>query len=122
MASEELIERLLNVFQDLKKNLESRPTGWEEHITQAELSCLREIFSERRNAVGECLADIDQQIFACVMLIEEYASTCRVLDVLNQRISRLGAEPIRLPEGLPGGNVADMIISRIEYLRSQGRL
>jgi hypothetical protein len=62
MASEELIERLLNVFQDLKKNLESRPTGWEEHITQAELSCLREIFSERRNAVGECLADIDQQI------------------------------------------------------------
>jgi hypothetical protein len=122
MASEELIERLLKVLQDLKKNFENRPTGWEAHITQAELSCLREIFSERRNAVAECLADIDQQIFACVLLVEDYVRTQRILGMLNERIARLGEEPALLPEGLPAGTVADMIIARIRYLKSQGRL
>jgi primosomal protein N'' len=113
MATEELIERLLNAFQDLKKNFESRPTAWEEHITQSELSYLREIFSDRRNVLAECLMDIDQQIRVSVISVEDYMRIHRIMQMLNERLSELGAEPVALPEGLPGGNVADMIISRI---------
>ena len=122
MAAEESIERLLGIFQDLKKNFEGHPSAWEEHITEAELSCLKELISDQRNFLSDCVADIDQQILVCVLLVEDYLRACRILAMLSERTSRLGTELVPLPPALPAGSVADIIVSRIQYLKSQGRL
>ncbi len=119
---EETYERLLQALLDMKNEIQTRIRPLEDHIVQARIECLKEVFERQNNRLGDCLDSLDQKILDCRMHIEDYKRIYTDLDALNDRLSRLGAESLPISISLPSTDIGDVIRQRIEDLKLQGRI
>ncbi len=119
---EETYERLLQALLDMKNEIQTRIRPLENHIIQARIEDLNEVFEQQNNRLGDCLDSLDQKILDCRMHIEDYKRIYTDLDGLNDRLSRLGAESPPISNSLPSTDIGDIIRQRIEHLRFQGKV
>ncbi len=122
MREEQTYERLLQALRDLQAEIEERVRPVAEQVIHAEVERLRGLSEQRRSRLGQCLASIDESILGCRAQLMEYNESHADLTLLNEKLSKLGAEPASVPDCLPTASLADLIVSRIEDLRSQGKI
>ena len=122
MKEEQSYERLLQALLDMKHEIAKQIRPVEEQIVQANVDYLKQMFSQKKGKLGECLDAIKQKILDCRLHMEEYEQICSELNAVNSRLSRFGAEPLAMPEPLPTTDLGDLIIGCIRELRSQGKL
>ncbi|HWO42777.1 MAG TPA: hypothetical protein VNO43_13335 [Candidatus Eisenbacteria bacterium] len=122
LKEEQTYERLLQALQDMQAQIEERVRPVAQQVVEAEIERLRALFEEHKAALGECLARIDANILNCRSCMEEYHQTRYDLASLSERLSKLGADAAPLPDGLPGEDVRDVIMARLEHLRAQAKL
>lgn len=122
MREEQSYERLLQALRDMHREIEERIRPVEEQIVQAEADYFKSLFEQQKNALADCLGKIDQKILECHSHLVEYNRIHADTNKLNERLSRLGSEPLPIPEFFPVASLADLIIARIEDLRSQGKM
>ena len=115
-------ERLLQALLDIKGEIARQIRPVEEQIVQANIEHLKQTFEQEKNKLEECRDGIDRKILECRLHIEEYERTRSHLHTLKERFSRLGAEPLLLPDSLPMTDLGEIIKERLEHLKSQGKL
>ncbi len=119
---EETYERILQALLDMKDEIQTQIRPLEDHIVQARIEDLKEVFEQQNNRLSDCLDSLDQKILDCRMHIEDFKRIYTDLDALNDRLSRLGAESAPISNSLPSTDIGDIIRQRIEDLKFQGRL
>ena len=122
MREEQTYERLLRVLHDMQAQIEERVRPVAEQVVQVEVERLQSLSMHQKSILNDCLALIDQTILDCRIQMEEYRQTRSALLVLNQRLADLGAEPVAVPDHFPTENLGDLILARLEGLRSQGKI
>jgi len=122
MREEQTYERLLRVLHDMQAQIEERVRPVAEQVVQVEVERLQSLSMHQKSILNDCLALIDQTILDCRIQLEEYRQTRSALLVLNQRLADLGAEPVAVPDHFPTENLGDLILARLEGLRSQGKI
>jgi hypothetical protein len=122
MREEQTYERLLRVLHDMQAQIEERVRPVAEQLVQVEVERLQSLSMHQKSILNDCLALIDQTILDCRIQMEEYRQTRSALLVLNQRLADLGAEPVAAPDHFPTENLGDLILARLEGLRSQGKI
>lgn len=122
IKGEPIYERLLRALEDMKAQIEERVRPVAEQVVQAEVERLRDLSERQKNALEECLTQIDQSILGCRNQVKTYREKCSDLVVLNQRLAKLGAEPVPIPEQIPAVNFEDVIKARVEGLHSEGKI
>jgi hypothetical protein len=122
MREEQTYERLLRVLHDMQAQIEERVRPVAEQVVQVEVERLQSLSMHQKSILNDCLALIDQTILDCRIQMEEYRQTRFALLVLNQRLADLGAEPVAAPDHFPTENLGDLILARLEGLRSQGKI
>jgi predicted nucleic acid-binding Zn-ribbon protein len=115
-------ERLLRALEDMKAQIEERVRPVAEQVVQAEVERLRDLSERQKNALEECLTQIDQSILGCRNHVNAYREKCSDLVMLNQRLANLGAEPVPFPEQIPAADFEDVIRARVEGLHSEGKI
>ena len=119
---EYLSDRLLQAFLNMKNNFEQQVRSLDGHLAEAQLEYFKEMFDTQKSTAADCLNGIDQKVLDCLAHIEQYKRIHSALSSLNEKLSQLGVEPFALPEALPAEDLGSIITSRIEMLRSQGRV
>lgn len=122
MKEEQNYERLLQALRDMQAQIEARVRPVAEQVVHAEIERLRSLSEQQRNALSDCLAQIDERILSCRAHMDQYQQTRSSLTALSERLSNLGANPDHLPDSLPVENLRDLILARVEGLRAQGKL
>jgi chromosome segregation ATPase len=122
MRDEQSYERLLQALRDMHKEIEERIRPVEEQIVQAEADHLKGQFEQRQNALADCLGKIDQKILDCQSHLAESHRIHGDMNKLNEQLARLGSGALPVPDLVPVGSLPDLIMRRIENLRSQGKL
>ncbi|MFQ5852430.1 MAG: hypothetical protein ACE5JU_17845 [Candidatus Binatia bacterium] len=122
MKTEQAFERLLQALLEMKQEIQTRIRPLEEQIVKANAEYLKDTFDQQKNMLGDCLNAIDQKILDCRQHIEEYERIHSDLNTINERLSRLGGEPLPTPNSLHSTDIGDIIRQRIEHLRSQGKI
>ena len=122
MKEEQSYERLLQALLDMKHEIAKQIRPVEEQIVQANVDYLKQMFSQKKGKLGECLDAIKRKILDCRLPMAEYEQICSELNAVNSRLSRFGAEPLAMPEPLPTTDLGDLIIGCIRELISQGKL
>jgi|SRR6266478_1921465 hypothetical protein len=122
MREEQTYERLLRVLHDMQAQIEERVRPVAEQVVQVEVERLQSLSMHQKSILNDCLALIDQTILDCRIQMEEYRQTRSALLVLNQRLADLGAEPVAAPDHFPTENLGDLILARLEGLRSEGKI
>ena len=122
MREEQTYERLLRVLHDMQAQIEERVRPVAEQLVQVEVERLQSLSMHQKSILNDCLALIDQTILDCRIQMEEYRQTRSALLVLNQRLADLGAEPVAAPDHFPTENLGDLILARLEGLRSEGKI
>ena len=122
MREEQTYERLLRVLHDMQAQIEERVRPVAEQLVQVEVERLQSLSMHQKSILNDRLALIDQTILDCRIQMEEYRQTRSALLVLNQRLADLGAEPVAAPDHFPTENLGDLILARLEGLRSQGKI
>jgi hypothetical protein len=122
MREEQTYERLLRALHDMQAQIEERVRPVAEQLVQVEVERLQSLSMHQKSILNDCLALIDQTILDCRIQMEEYRQTRSALLVLNQRLADLGAEPVAAPDHFPTENLGDLILARLEGLRSQGKI
>jgi DNA repair exonuclease SbcCD ATPase subunit len=121
MKREQSYERLLQALVDIKTQMQTQIRSLEEQIVGSNIEYVKEMFEQHSNMLGECLAAIDQKVLDCRSQFEEYKRAQSELESLNERLSRLGAESLRIPDPLPTSDIGEILKQRIDQLRSEGR-
>jgi|SRR6266478_2326 len=122
MGEEQTYERLLRVLHDVQAQIEERVRPVAEQVVQVEVERRQSLLMHQKSILNDCLALIDQTILDCRIQMEEYRQTRSALLVLNQRLADLGAEPVAAPDHFPTENLGDLILARLEGLRSEGKI
>jgi chromosome segregation ATPase len=122
MKEEQTYERLLQALRDMQVEIEERVRPVAEQVIEAEVDRLHDLSEHHKNALANCVSSIDQSILNCRAHMTEYHQMRADLDMLNERLSKLGAEPVPVPELLPADNVGDLIKARIDNLAVQGKI
>jgi chromosome segregation ATPase len=122
MKAEHNYERLLQALRDMQAQIEDRVRPVAQQVVEAEIERLRSLSEQHRSALTDCLAQIDQHILSCRAQMEQYEQTRSNLAALSDRLTNLGANPERLPEGLSPENIRDLLLARVEGLRAAGKL
>jgi len=122
MREEQTYERLLRVLHDMQAQIEERVRPVAEQLVQVEVERLQSLSMHQKSILNDCLALIDQTILDCRIQMEEYRQTRSALLLLNQRLADLGAEPVAAPDHFPTENLGDLILARLEGLRSEGKI
>jgi primosomal protein N'' len=94
----------------------------EEQIIEANRDHLRQAFSQESRKLNECLEEIDDNIMACRQYLQEYERIRSGLQGLNEKLAQLGAESLQVPDGLPTHDIHEIMRSRIDFLKSQGKI
>ena len=79
-------------------------------------------FERQQNALADCLGKIDQKILECQSNLAESHRIHGDMNKLNEQIARLGSGSLPVPDLVSMGSLPDLIMKRIENLRSQGKL
>ncbi|HZD39934.1 MAG TPA: hypothetical protein VE131_04385 [Terriglobales bacterium] len=114
---------IFEAFASIQESLGEK-VGWlQEQIRRTQLECLGHTFEEQKDAASECVEGIDQQLIKLSVYIEEYQRLYMNLKELQEnKIPQLGGTAPPLPEPLGGGDLAEILIHRIDYLKTQGKI
>ena len=122
MSQEQYYERLLLALEEMKRELAQKIRPLELQIIEANREYLRETFDSNIRRLNRCLENIDAKTLTVRQSLEEYKSIRAELQNLNDKLEQLGAVPLDLPTGPGGSDLREMIISRLEYLKSLGKI
>jgi hypothetical protein len=122
MKEEQTYERLLQALHDMQAQIEERVRPVAEQVIQAEVERLRDLSQHHRSALQDSLAHIDENILNCRSYIDQYQQRRSDLAAVNERLSKLGADPAPMPDVLPEQNLGDIIRARVEGLRMEGKI
>ena len=122
MSQEQYYERLLLALEEMKRELTQKIRPLELQIIEANREYLRETFDSNIRRLNRCLEKIDEKTLTVRQSLEEYNSIRAELQNLNDKLEQLGAVPLDLPSGPGGSDLREMIISRLEYLKSLGKI
>jgi hypothetical protein len=122
MSQEQYYERLLLALQEMKREIAQKIRPLELQIIEANREHLRETFDQHARKLNECLAAVDEHILASRQHLDEYDSIRSVLQRLNDKLTQLGSIPLDLPAGPASSDLSATIRSRLEQLKSQGKI
>ena len=122
VKEEQSYDRLLRALEDMKAQIENHVRPVAEQVVQAEVERLRDLSERHKDALEECLSQIDESILDCRAHVDAYRESCADLMTINQRLAKLGAEPVPFPEQIPAANFDDVIKSRVEGLEAEGKI
>ena len=72
--------------------------------------------------ITQCMEGIDLRLLDCHKSLEEYRRLRSTLRLINDQLSRLGAEPLAVAEELPTRDLNEIIKSRIDHFKSTGKI
>jgi hypothetical protein len=72
--------------------------------------------------ISQCMEGIDLRLLNCHKSLEEYRRLHSTLRLINNQLSRLGAEPIAVAEELRTQDLDEIIKSRIDHFKSMGKI
>ena len=122
MGQEQYYERLLLALQEMKREIAQKIRPLELQIIEANREHLREAFEEYSRQLNGSLISVDEHILACRQHLEEYHKIRSGLQSLNDKLSQLGAVPLNGPTEPSGSDLGDLIRSRLEHLKSRGKI
>jgi primosomal protein N'' len=122
MSQEQYYERLLLALQEMKREITQKIRPLELQVIEANREHLREAFDQYTRKLNECVAAIDEHILASRQHLDEYNSIRALLESLNDKLAQLGAIPLDVPAGRTREDLAEVIKSRLEHLKSQGKI
>lgn len=121
MKTEESIERLFETFLLISKNFDQQIRSWDEQIRRAQVEYLESAFQQQKDTLADCVKGIDQQLLALSVYLEECQRLQSSLHDLNEKLTRLGAASLPMPES-PSGNITALLTERLDHLKSQGKV
>lgn len=122
MSQEQYYERLLLALEEMKRELNQRIRPLELQIIEANREYVRETFDHKTRKLTRCLEKIDEKTLGCQEQLNEYGRIRSELESLNDQLRQLGSNPIELPSGPTGGDLAEIILTRLEHLKSLGKI
>jgi hypothetical protein len=122
MSQEQYYERLLLALEEMKRELAQKIRPLQLQIIEANREYLRETFDLNIRRLNRCLEKIDEKTLAFRQHLEEYNSIRSELQILNDKIEQLGAVPLDVPSVPGSGDLGDIITSRLEHLKSLGKI
>lgn len=122
MRDEQSYERLLQALRDMHREIEERIRPVEEQIIQAEVDYLKGQFEQQKNALADCLGKIDQKILECQSHLTDYSRIHGDMNKLNEQLAKFGTGSLPVPDLFPVSSLPDLVMKRIDNLRSQGKL
>jgi len=122
LEADQVYQRLLRAFQDIQAQIQERVRPVAELAVQAEIDRLRSLSEQQKSILTDRLAQIDQSIMKCRNQIDEYRQVRSNLAELNERLTRLGAEPVLVPDFFSTENLGEVVLARIEGLRAEGKI
>ena len=72
--------------------------------------------------ISECIQEIDHRLLDCRKSLDEYRRLRTTLRTINGQLSRLGAEPLTVADDLPSQDLSEITKSRIDHIKSTGRI
>ena len=72
--------------------------------------------------ISQCMEGIDRRLLDCHKSLKEYKRLRLTLRLINNQLSRLGAEPIAVAEELRTQDLDEIIKSRIDHFKSMGKI
>jgi len=72
--------------------------------------------------ISQCMEGIDLRLLNCHKSLEEYRRLHSTLRLINNQLSRLGAEPLAVAEELRTQDLHEIIKSRIDHFKSTGKI
>ena len=72
--------------------------------------------------ISQCMEGIDLRLMDCHKSLKEYKRLHFTLRLINNQLSRLGAEPLAVAEELRTQDLTEIITSRIDHFKSTGKL
>lgn len=122
MKEEQAYERLMRTLRDMQARIDEGVRPMAEQVFQTEIERLRGLSEQQRSILQDCIARIDQSILNCRAQMDDYRRARADLIAFNERLANLGAEPVPVPDDFTEENLGDLILSRLEGLRAQGKI
>ena len=72
--------------------------------------------------ISRCVEEIDHRLLDCHKSLEEYRRLHSSLRMINDQLSRLGAETLAVADELPPQDFGEIINSRIDHFKSNGKI
>jgi hypothetical protein len=72
--------------------------------------------------ISQCVEEIDHRLLDCHKSLEEYRRLHSSLCMINNQLSRLGAEPLTVVDELSTQVLSEIIKSRIDHFKSTGKI
>jgi len=72
--------------------------------------------------ISRCVEEIDHRLLDCHKSLEEYRRLHSSLRMINNQLSRLGAEPLTVVDELSTQDLSEIIKSRIDHFKSTGKI
>jgi hypothetical protein len=89
--------------------------------TRAKVKHLELEFRRHEEALLHCVRRIDEHLLRCRKRIDDYKERFSILIGLNERLANLGEDPVELRSHVDSQSFDDLILSRIEALKSEGK-
>jgi hypothetical protein len=72
--------------------------------------------------ISQCIQDIDHRLLDCRKSLEEYSRLRSTLRTINNKLSRLGAEPLKVADELATQDLNEIIKRRLDHFKSTGKI
>ena len=72
--------------------------------------------------ISQCMEGIDLRLLNCHKSLEEYRRLHSTLRLINNQLSRLGAEPLAVADDVATQDLNVIIKSRIDHFKSTGKI
>ena len=72
--------------------------------------------------ISQCMEGIDLRLLDCHKSLKEYKRLHSTLRLINNQLSRLGAEPLAVAEELRTQDLNEIIKRRIDHFKSTGKI
>ena len=82
---------------------------------------LQTMHKDEAHKLSKCLEEIDYKLLDCRRSLDEYDRVRSSLQMINEKLSRLGAETLAVAEDLPTRDLGEILTSRIERFKTEGK-
>lgn len=72
--------------------------------------------------LSKCLEKIDYKLLNCRRSLDEYDRVRSSLQMINEKLSRLGAQTLAVADDLPTRDLGEILKSRIERFKTEGKI
>lgn len=72
--------------------------------------------------ISQCIEEIDHRLLDCGKSLEEYRRLRSTLRMINTQLSQLGEQPLSVGDELPTQDISEVIKSRIENFKTNGKI